>query len=155
MTKYRDKPFNQRMSIMGDVSEQMFEAIAPLGKWERYGWNRPSVTMSNMTEKTRHKPDYYVQIGYLVECAGLGRDGIYKLKLSKFEALKLWHKWDQPVMLFLWNSSLSEWVLLDWPQVKKLVGRAKREVGVKAFENDGNEYYPISWDWVEGALPYE
>lgn len=150
---YRNQPFKQRLSTMGDISEARFEEIAPLGKAVRFGWNRPSVTMTHMSEKLRHTPDYYAQIGYLVECAGLGRDGIYKLKLSKHEALKLWNK-DQPVMLFLWNSSTSEWVLLDWKQITSLVRKAKAK-GVEAFENDGNEYYPISWEWIEGALPYE
>lgn len=153
MTNYRDQPFNKRLSTMGDISEQMFEAIAPLGKWERFGWNRPSLTMTHMSEFIRHKPDYYTQIGYLVECAGLGRDGVYKLKLTKYEALKAWNK-HQEVRLFLWNSSMSEWVLLSWDQVKSLVGKA-RKAGVKAFENDGNEYYAIQWSWIEGALPYE
>lgn len=153
MTQYRDKPFQQRMSTMGDISEQYFEAIAPLGRAARFGWNRPSVTMSNMSETIRHTPDYYAQIGYLVECAGLGRDGLYKLKLTKHEALKAWNK-IQPVMLFLWNSSTSEWALVDWKQLTSLVRKAKAK-GVKAFENDGNEYWEIDWEWVQGALPYE
>ena len=150
---YRDKPFSQRLNTMGDLSEAHFESIAPLGKAVRYGWNRPSVTMTKMAETIRHTPDYYAQIGYLVECAGLGRDGIYKLKVAKHEALKVWNK-IQPVMLFLWNSSTSEWALLDWKSSSKYVARAKRN-GVEAFENDGNEYYAIPWEWVEGALPYE
>ncbi len=150
---YHEQSFNRRLSSMGDESEHMFEAIAPLGKYVRYGWNRPPVTMTHMAETLRHTPDFYTQIGYLVECAGLGKDGIYKLKLVKHEALKAWNKW-QPVKLFLWNSSTSEWVLLDWKQIQRLVTKAKREHGVEAF-HDGNEYYPIEWGWVEGALPYE
>ena len=153
VNRYRDKPFNQRLSSMGDMAEARFEEISPLGKAVRFGWNRPSVTMTHMAEKIRHTPDYYAQIGYLVECAGLGRDGIYKLKLTKYEALKSWNK-DQPVMLFLWNSSTSEWALLDWATLKRYVAKAKRN-GIEAFENDGNEYYPIQWAWIEGALPYE
>lgn len=152
--EYRDKPWQQRMSSLGDLSEQMFEAISPLGKWERYGWNRPSVTMSNMSDKTRHKPDYYTQIGFLVECMGLGRDGILKLKLSKYDALALWNRHDQPVKLFVWNSSTSEWVVLSWKQIVSLVGKA-RKAGIKEFKNDKNKYYPILWEWCDGVLPYE
>lgn len=153
MSSYRDQPFYQRLNTMGDISEQMFELIAPLGTYDRFGWNRPKSKMKHMSNMLRHTPDFYTQIGFLVECAGLGKDGVYKLKLTKYDALRDWNK-VQDVKLFLWNSSTSEWVLLSWSQVKKLVNRA-RKVGVKAFENDGNEYYPIEWDWVDGALPYE
>ena len=149
---YHEQSFKQRLRSMGDEAEHMFEAIAPLGKYVRYGWDRPPVTMANMAEELRHTPDYYTQVGTLVECAGLGKDGIYKLKLVKYDALAWWNK-VQEVNLFLWNSSASEWVLLSWPQVKRLVSKARRE-GIEAF-HDGNEYYPIQWDWVEGKLPYE
>lgn len=153
MIKYRDQQFTRRLSKMGDMAEGMFENIAPLGKWERFGWNRPNLTMTHMTDFIRHSPDYYTQIGYLVECAGLGHDGIYKLKLTKYEALKQWNKL-QGVKLFLWNSSRSEWAILDWDEVKRLVHKARKK-GIEAFENDGNEYFPIDWEWVPGRLPYE
>lgn len=150
---YHEQTFQKRLSTMGDEAEHMFEAIAPLGKYARFGWNRPPLTMSNMSEFLRHTPDYYTQVGALVECAGLGKDGIYKHKLVKYEALQQWNKL-QEVNLFLWNSSTSEWVLLSWPQVRRLVAKAKKVHGIEAF-HDGNQYYPIEWVWIEGALPYE
>lgn len=151
---YNEQPFTKRLSTMGDEAEHMFEVIGPVGKVARLGWNRPPVSMSQMTEMIRHVPDYYAQIGRLVECMGLGRDGIIKLKLVKFDALTAWNK-IQPVSLFLWNSSMSEWVLLEWRQVQALVRKSKKEHGVQVFKNDGNEYWGIDREWIDGWLPYE
>ena len=108
-----------------------------MGKWERFGWNRPNISMSNMTSEIKHMPDYYTANGYFVEVGGLGRDGIYKLKLDKYEALRFWNKM-QPLKLFVWNSSTSEWALIDWSQLKRLVAKA-RKLGMEAIDNDENE----------------
>lgn len=132
---------------MGDEAEGVFEEVSPLGKFERLGWNRPSVSMKAMSDFIKHMPDYYTSSGHVVEVMGCGTDGVLKLKLSKWEGLKQWNQY-QPLMLFVWNSFEKKWALIQWPQLKSLVQRA-RSAGVEAFQNDGNEYFPIQWLWIE------
>lgn len=146
MAEYRNQKFSQRFSKMGDEAESVFEEAAPLGQHQRLGWRRPRVSMRRMPETLRHLPDFYTDSGHLVEVVGLGRDGVLKLKLSKWEALKHWNS-ACPVVLFVWNSSTREWVILGWDQLKRLVTKGRNK-GVEAFENDGNEYYPIEWGWI-------
>lgn len=135
---------------MGDEAEAVFAAVAPLGSgYDRLGWDRPSVSMKNMSVELRHLPDFYSSSGYCVECGGLGRDGVYKLKVSKYEALKFWNRM-QAVVLFVWNSHTKQWALVPWAALKRLVAKA-RKLGIRAFPNDGNEYYPLLWEWFEAA----
>lgn len=140
---YSEQPFRQRLATMGDESEGVFSEVRPLGAFQRLGWRRPDVSMRAMGPTLRHLPDFYCESGHLVEVMGCGRDGIVKLKTVKYDALKRWHQ-DQPVALFVWNSSRRQWALAQWDAVKRHVAKARKR-GVQAFENDGNEYYPISW----------
>jgi len=136
---------------MGDAAEGIFEEVAPLGAYVRFGFNRPPFKMGRMSSFLRHTPDYATGTGHLVEVMGVGRDGVVKFKLDKYEALKQWNR-DDDVVLFIWNSATSEWTLARWGEVKSLVGKA-RKAGVLAFD-DGNEYYPIDWSWFSSVLPY-
>lgn len=143
---FKDQAFSQRFYTLGDIAEGKFEEIAPLGAWERLGWNRPQVPMRDMGAFIRNMPDYY-SAGYLIECMGLGFDGVLKLKLPKYAALLEWNR-HQEVALFVWNSNQGEWRLLYIDTLKRLVAKARRR-GVQAFQNDGNEYYPILWSDIE------
>jgi len=154
MSKYRDQNFSQRYHVLGDTAEKIFEELAPLGRWERLGWNRPKISMKHMSFFLKHMPDYATSTGHLVEVGGLGRDGVFKLKVDKYEALKEWHRLAGPLVLFIWNSSFREWSLVDWVQTKSLVSKARHR-GVEAFENDGNKYFPIEWAWFQSKVPYE
>jgi len=146
MTRYRDKDWSARFASLGDEAEGVFLDVRPLGPAQRLGWKRPQVTMRLMPPALKHLPDYYTASGFLVEVMGMGSDGVMKLKLSKWEALKFWNALS-PVALFLWNSGVQQWRLIPWQSLRTLVRRA-RSAGVQAFENDGNEYYPIQWAWI-------
>lgn len=136
---------------MGDEAESIYSDIEPLGRSERNGWRRPKVSMQRMPQTLRHKPDFYADSGHLVEVMGLGRDGVLKLKVDKYEALKFWNQ-ACDVVLFLWNSSKRQWLVLGWDDIKSLVAKA-RNAGIAEF-NDGNEYFPIQWDWCIESVSY-
>lgn len=140
------------MGTMGDIAENVFLEVAPLGRSQRLGWRRPKISMKHMPHDLRHMPDFYADSGHMVEVVGLGRDGVLKVKLSKYEALKKWTKIG-PVVLFIWNSHLHQWTILGWDAIKRVVDKARRK-GIEAFENDGNEYYPIEWEWIVDAASY-
>lgn len=149
MTKgWSAQPYQQRLQAggMGDEAEQKFEEVHDESTWVRFGFNRPPFRMTNLSSFIRHTPDYVTKQGALVECMGMGRDGVLKLKLEKYEALMEWNR-KQPVVLFVWNSAEGIYLTVYWDELKLLVSRARRDAGVRAF-NDGNEYYPISFDWM-------
>jgi hypothetical protein len=131
---------------MGDTAEEVFEEVAPFGNLIRLGWNRPNIYMGDMSIVLKHMPDYYSG-GYLIEVMGMGRDGILKLKLDKWKALKFWNGTGNEVALFVWNSSLKEYALIQWVHLRRLVARG-RSAGIAVFSSDGNEYYPIQWNWI-------
>lgn len=150
---FHELSYNQRFASMGDESEAIYEAVKPMGKTTRFGWRRPKgISFKKMPNVLRHSPDYYAQAGYLVEVMGMGRDGILKsLKVEKYDALKIWKRigklLELDLALFVWNSAEQQYVTLLWPSIVKLVARSKRTHGIQAFD-DGNEYYPIDWEWI-------
>lgn len=150
---YRDQPFYQRFAKMGDAAEAVYEATTPLGRTTRFGFRRPEgINFNTLPETAKHTPDY-ITTTYLVEVCGLGRDGILKsIKVSKYEALKKWQKIAQlmdllGVAIFVWNSSEKRYLVLSYKDMVDEVTYSKRKHGGPlAFENDGNEYYPLEWE---------
>lgn len=145
-TSFHELSFRERYATLGDPAEAVFEAVAPAGNFDRFGWHRPRNGFGKMTPLLRNQPDYYVQTGHLVEVMGCGKDGILKLKLHKMAALRQWHKL-QPVKMFVWNSHLGRWALIDFPEVERLFNHAKKK-GVEQF-HDGPKYVEIPWANVE------
>lgn len=144
---YSDQDFAQRFSTLGDQAEKVFEEASPLGAWEINGWRRPKVSMRWMTEPMKASPDFYSG-GYLVEVVGCGSDKILKFRESKREALDVWHKHIQDVAVFVYNSKLEEWWLVEWPVFRKLWDKVARADGVKEFSSDGNRYAGIAVDLI-------
>jgi hypothetical protein len=149
---YRNQHWRDRYQILGDEAEGIFEGVAPLGKWERIGWNRPRMKMTRMSNTLRHMPDYYCSSGHLVEVMGCGRDMTVKLKVEKWEALNEWQEHVQPhTALFVWNSHAEEWCLIELQQLAVVLDTL--EWKTDKFSNDGNEYYPIPWEiLIEGGV---
>lgn len=156
---FHELSFRQRFATMGDEAEDVYESVRPMGATIRFGWRRPDgISFQKLPVTLRHKPDYYAQAGFLVEVMGMGKDGILKsLKVDKYEALKVWRKissyLELDVAFFIWNSHTSQYVTLLWADMVKLVAKSKRSLGVQAFD-DGNEYYPILWEWLEDVAAW-
>ena len=152
MTKFRDQSFDGRIKKMGDLAERAFERACReqlLWRQERIGWDRPNVSFSKMPPAVRYLPDYWAEApdsdeGFCVEVMGLGRDGLFRgLKLPKYQTLLRLHRQFARVSVFIYNSHLSEWVLLTMDTLSKLV--KDEQPPVKSFEVDGNRYYEIKW----------
>lgn len=152
MSQYRKQRFEQRFATMGDMAEDVYNKVAPLGSTTRFGFRRPKgVKFSQFPEVFRHMPDFITPT-YLVEVVGLGRDGILKsIKVSKYEALKFWNKWALEggllgLVVFVWNSAEHQFLVLSWDDIKAEVKHSKRKYGVQSFEVDGNEYFRLDWE---------
>ena len=149
---FHEQSFGKRFQTMGDLAENVYAEVKPLGNTTRFGFRRPKgVKFATFPEGLRHMPDF-VTSSYLVEVMGLGKDGILKsMKVSKYNSLKYWNKFAQQlgllgVVLFIWNSAKKQYIVLSWKSIVDEVAYCKRTDGVKSFENDGNEYYPLRWD---------
>ena len=150
---FNEQSFAKRFQTMGDMAENVYAEVKPLGNTTRFGFRRPKgVKFGTFPEGLRHMPDY-VTSSYLVEVMGLGRDGILKsMKVSKYEALKEWNKFARRigllgVVLFIWNSAKKQYMILSWQDIVDEVKYSKRKHdGPLSFQNDGNEYYPLEWE---------
>lgn len=150
MSQFRNQPFSQRFHRMGDDAEGAYEMAFP--KAQRFGWQKIRFYMGNMTDEMKHVPDYFdPSSGTLVECVGLGRDGVLKFRATKWGALKFWRKAAKDLAIFVWNSAERSWALVPYPAFAALITRSIDIYGVQAFEEDGNEYHPIDWEWIEMA----
>ncbi len=149
---FNEQPWAKRFGEMGDSAEAVYREVLPLGTSEEYGWRRPKTTMRNMSDMVKNMPDFYAGAGYLVEVMGCGRDLTLKLKVKKYEALKGWNK-VQPVCLFVWNSSLREWLLIDWAGIKRAVAQGRKN-GTQFF-HDGPEFLPIGWATLKRCMVME
>ena len=135
---------------MGDEAEGVFEAVSPLGSAVRYGWNRDA-QFTFMSKAIAHTPDYYCNNGFLVEVFGMAGKESRGMKVTKWEAVRDYWSKMQETYFFIWNSRYKRWVLIHYDEMKKVVARSRRTHGVQAFENDGNEYYLLEWQWLTEA----
>lgn len=155
MVKFSEKPFDQRFSEMGDQSESVYEAVKPFGNTIRFGFRRPKgINFRKLPKTIAHMPDYMTETN-LIEVMGLGRDGILKsMKVEKYNALKIWSRvavilgLDAGIWFFVWNSSQQQFAIVQWSKMVGLIAKSKKQLGVQKFEEDGNEYYPLPWEWL-------
>lgn len=150
---FHEQSFAKRFQTMGDLAETVYMEVAPLGNTVRFGFRRPKgVKFGTFPEGLRHMPDF-TTASYFVEVMGLGKDGVLKsMKVTKYEALKEWHRHALRigllgVVLFIWNSSKKQYIILSWGDIVDEVAYSKKKHrGPLAFENDGNKYYPLEWE---------
>lgn len=112
---YRTEKWEKRIETLGDPAENAFLEWAE-NTWfpvVRYGLNRPPLEMRLIPTKIRYTPDYLSNFG-LIEVQGCGRDGLFKFKHEKLEALQSWSN-DCPVSLWLYDqpADRGHMVMLD------------------------------------------
>lgn len=112
---FKDQKFASRFNAMGDEAEGVFEAAASTN-FQRYGLNRPPISMALLPPMVRYTPDYLMH-DRLVEVQGTGRDRTCKLKIDKFQALLQWDLYF-PTNLFVWDNvakAHSEFRITEFP----------------------------------------
>lgn len=119
-TSFRDRTFDERFKQMGDAAEGAFEewATSTNLKYERFGFERPDFNMARLSPFMRYAPDF-VTATNLVEVQGCGRDGTFKFKVEKIDALEEWNT-HHPVELFLFDQAQKRNFLIDLSAVVTL-----------------------------------
>lgn len=134
---FHQQSFTQRFGTMGDPAEAAFDLVYP--KHHKLGLNRPPFYMGGMPAPMRYTPDRMLRDRF-VECMGIGRDGLLKLKDEKLDALYEWRAIG-PVHLFVYNSHTNcyyEAPLADWVSQLHFYGTPR------TFENDAKAYTELA-----------
>lgn len=147
MTSFKDQTWQNRVGTLGDIAEAKFEETSPVS-FERYGLNRPAVSLRLLPLQIRHTPDYLTSHG-LVEVQGLGRSQVCHMKLDKLDALKAWNK-IFPVDLFWYDSHHERTCQISLKRFIKLT----KTVEVKSFP-EGHKYYAVPAEsvWESATAP--
>lgn len=145
---FRDLSWVERWKTLGDPAEQAFVAVAPttpLGAAERYGIGRPEIPTWNLPDFVRGSPDMFTESGCLVECVGLGLDGVLKLKTAKLSVLAEWAT-KAPLWVFVFNSHSREWLLIEFPELEALCDQIAASMEKLPTFDSVKEYVPTPWN---------
>lgn len=124
------------MSKLGDESENKFLEVAeqyvgldPSGSpcAVRAGLLRPPFSILNLSTRERGRPDFLTPIGF-VECKGLGRDQILKMKRADLDVLSFWNS-IEPVNIFVWDSYEQRHAMRSLDAITALIDGGKSELG--------------------------
>jgi hypothetical protein len=158
MAAWHNQPFAARSKRMGKDAEEHFERWAAEQGLaiDRFGFDLPPFThFGKMSDVMRYAPDYCVeerQEHYFVECKGVGRDGIVKIKVEQIDNLAKWEAFsEQRVDFFVYSSSTK---LVSPRNSLKTLLEIVPHVPLGAFNDWGTEkpYYAIPTDlltWEE------
>lgn len=134
---FKDKDFSARFGAMGDESENTFMRVWPTN-YVRFGLNRPPLRMSSLPERLRHTPDFLTS-SHLVECKGVGKDDLVKIKLKELNCLWYWHQL-HPVRIFVWSTTRFAWAVADLPEIQRMLDNG--DATLDKF-HDGGAYFAI------------
>lgn len=140
-TSFKDASWAARFEKMGDEAEGRFEAYAEdeLKKgYVRFGLNRPPLQMSMLPTRLRYTPDYLMSGGF-VECKGLGRDQLLKLKLENLNSLHYWHGL-HPVEVYVWDSFKKRECIVPLYEIDKIINDGHATL---AHFPEGKAYFAI------------
>lgn len=156
---FRDKPWTERVKHLGDEAERVYELDRNRRRitFVRHGLLRPpfdGFTMSLLEVWEKHAPDFLEVEGVsrerklrLVEVQGMGRDQTFKLKDEKHEGLAWWGD-VHPVVLFVWNNVVRQYVEVPLVQLSLMVLAAYEAGDVGVFDPDTKPkpYTRLTWE---------
>jgi hypothetical protein len=93
-----------------NASEIQFDAVFGDSS-DRWGLDHPPFDMQNLSSIVRYAPDR-IMARKLVECKGLGKDGVLKIKIEQLEALRFWDH-IHPVAIFIWDAFNKRWTMME------------------------------------------
>lgn len=146
MTSFKDRTWEQRESTLGDPAENAFRTWAD-GQglaYVKYGLDRPPVDLRLINAMIRYTPDFICDGYGLVEVQGCGRDGLFKFKHDKLEALGRWAGLEY-VWLWLWYQPSDECVVVP---VDVIARKCYSKGGLRTDGKfDGTKpYSQVSWE---------
>lgn len=115
---FKDKEWDERVGTLGDPAETAFEQWATTNGigFVRSGLNRPPFELGALQPMTLYTPDYLTAGGY-IEVQGCGKDGLFKFKHDKLNALRRWEEQEE-VLVWLWDQPANTCVLIGLDQIQ-------------------------------------
>ncbi len=114
MSTFRDENWETRETTLGDPAEKAFALWCDQHGWAyvKYGLDRPPVDLSQVEPEIRYTPDFLADQLGLVEVQGCGKDGLFKFKHDKLEALRTWDYHLATVQVWLWHQPSDQCVVV-------------------------------------------
>lgn len=83
----------------------------------RWGIDHPPFDVSSLPPIVRYAPDR-IMAGKFVECKGIGKDAVLKIKVEQMHDLRFW-SYLMPVKVFIWDSHRKRWTMIDLETLEK------------------------------------
>lgn len=153
MGRFHTQDFGQRYQTMGDGAEGVAERVVP--RSAPFGFNRPPFSIQPLPKRLRYTPDRVTPDRFL-ECMGVGRDGIIKVKHEKLSC-SLW--WDDlhPVDFLIFDSHRNQWGTIPAREIQRLAASGELESGrfqeKTAEEPEGRAYWKLPISAVDNWTP--
>ena len=123
---FSDRHWTHRYEKLGDEAEGVFEEVWA-EPFVRAGHARPPFSIQKLPLLERYRPDYLTPTQY-VECLGVGRDQIVKVKVEKYGVLQYWNG-VQAVEVFVWDSHKKRWSSAPLDDITKWIDAGKASLG--------------------------
>lgn len=145
--------FTRRYLKMGDEAEAKFLEVAGnlygidksgSPRATKVGLSRPTMDVRKLPTRIRHLPDFVTERS-LVECQGIGRDQILKLKREKMDCLSFWNV-IFPVELFVWDSYRKRYSITPLEDLNKMIDKGLATVG---YFHEGKAVWQIDAEHLE------
>ena len=137
---FAELPWSARKAVMGAEAESKFDSLHKNAT--PFGLNLPPIDVPALPLVLRYAPDR-LQSNRFVECKGVGKDGILKLKLDQLFSLQ-W--WDAILMVdvFIWDSYRKRYTTISLGELR----RAAETHGSLGQFPEGKPIWQISVDFL-------
>lgn len=154
MAQFKDRQWDDRFKKggMGDEAEARFEEYCQRKRrgFVRYGLDRPPIKVPELPTRIRYTPDYLTTKAF-VEVQGFGQDGIFKLKVEKYNSLHWWNN-SHPVHIYVWDSYEERECIVHLFEVDRLVNEGAAELN---YFPEGKAYFAIHGHYLFEEAEHE
>lgn len=147
---FSDKPFSERLKVMGDIAQGAFEEWATESNlsFVRYGFDRPPFTQFwKLPLFVRATPDYVCETNtnnhFFVEVKG-ARGRYLKLKCETMNALEPWNNL-RTVWFFIYRNDTEKFSFVPYRRLLDVCEKAT----IKYFSQDKKPYYELRTNTFE------
>ena len=110
----------------------------------RWGLDHPPFDMQNLPPIVRYSPDR-IMARKFVECKGVGKDAVLKIKIEQLEALRFWSH-IHPVSIFVWDSFRKRWTFIE---LEVLVKACHKNGALEQFPDNNKPAWFIHTNFLE------
>jgi len=126
-----------------NASEIAFDAVFG-DESARWGLDHPPFDLQKLPPFIRYTPDR-IMGRMLVECKGVGKDAVLKVKIEQLEALRFWSH-IHPVSIFVWDSFRKRWTMIE---LEALVAACHKNGALEQFPDNHKPAWFVHTSFLE------